>query len=95
MPKARAHLLITGQVQGVYYRSYTMSEAEKLGLTGWIKNNISGSVEVVTEGEREDIEKLIAWCYKGPPSAKVVKVEVEWHQYKEEFDRFGVEYTKY
>lgn len=95
MAKARARLLVIGRVQGVYYRSYTRSEAEKLGLTGWVKNNINGSVEIVAEGEKDDIEKLIVCCQKGPPSAKVTNVEIEWYQYKQEFDRFNVQYTRY
>jgi len=94
MSIARAHILITGQVQGVYYRSYARAEAEKLNLQGLVRNCIGGSVEIVAEGKREDIESMISWCHKGPPSAKVIHVEVEWQQPQEEFDRFAIEYTK-
>ncbi|MFH1766631.1 MAG: acylphosphatase [Patescibacteria group bacterium] len=95
MSKARAHILITGRVQGVYFRSYTRAEAEKFNLSGWVRNSIGGSVEIVAEGEKKDIEKLIAWCHKGPSSANVVNVEVEWHEYKGEFDRFSIEYARH
>ncbi len=94
MSRARAHILITGRVQGVYYRSYARAEAERLNLLGWVRNCIGGSVEIAAEGTRDDIESMISWCRKGSPSAKVIHVDVEWQQPKDEFDRFTIEYPK-
>jgi acylphosphatase len=94
MPKAHAHILVTGRVQGVYFRSYTRAEAEKNNLHGWVRNSVGGSVEIAAEGEKEAIKRLIAWCHKGSPSATVVNVKVDWEQYTGEFDRFVIEYTR-
>ncbi len=76
--KARAHLRISGRVQGVYYRASMVQEAQKLGLTGWVRNRDDGSVETVAEGARADIEALIAWSHHGPAGARVDKIEVQW-----------------
>jgi acylphosphatase len=73
----RARLLVSGRVQGVYFRGSTAKEAERLGLTGWVKNLADGRVEAVVEGPKEAVEELVAWCWKGPPSAKVDDVAVQ------------------
>ena len=90
--KVRAHVLIKGRVQGVFFRAETRSQAYSLGLTGWVRNRWAGSVEVVFEGEDQKVRKMIAWCYKGPPSAVVDDVEVRWEDYKGEFASFSVRY---
>ncbi|UCG93871.1 MAG: acylphosphatase [Candidatus Aerophobus sp.] len=90
--KVRAHVLIKGRVQGVFFRAETRSQAYSLGLTGWVRNRWGGSVEAVFEGEDQKVRKMIAWCYKGPPSAVVEDVEVEWEDYKGEFASFSVRY---
>ncbi len=92
MEKARAHLLISGRVQGVFYRSFTEDTANILHLNGWVKNLSDGRVEAVFEGKREDIEKAIKSCYKGPPAAKVNVIDVKWEPFKGEFDVFSVRY---
>lgn len=92
MSKSRAHILITGRVQGVYFRSYARAEAEKLSLSGWVRNSAGGSVELVVEGEKEDVEAMIGWCRKGPPSAIVTNVSTEWEDFKDEFDCFYIDY---
>jgi len=92
MTKERAHLLITGRVQGVYFRSYARSEAENMKLRGWVRNSVGGSVEILVEGKKTDILKFIDWCHQGSPSAKVSKVQVEWQVYKGEFERFSISY---
>lgn len=71
----RVHVLISGQVQGVFFRSFTQAKAQELGLAGWVKNLDNGQVEAVFEGEPEKVEKMINWCYKGPPASQVKKVE--------------------
>ena len=88
--KVRAHLLISGRVQGVAFRYYTQDIAQSLGIKGWVKNCWDGKVEIVVEGEEEKVKKLIGWCYQGPGSAMVEKVDVEWEEYREEFITFGI-----
>jgi acylphosphatase len=75
---ARLHAIVAGRVQGVSFRYYTQDYAEQLGLTGWVKNRRDGSVEVLAEGPRADLEKLFAWLNHGPPAARVQSVQVEW-----------------
>lgn len=93
MAKARAHLMIRGRVQGVFYRAETVDQAKALGLVGWVRNRRDGAVEVVAEGEKERIEQLIAWCWKGPALAHVATVEVEWYPATGEFQEFRVAYS--
>lgn len=71
------HLLITGKVQGVYYRASAKDKAVELSLTGWVKNTASGDVEAVVTGPNAAILTFIAWCRQGPPSAEVEEVKVE------------------
>lgn len=75
---ARAEVVVTGRVQGVGFRWAARDEAERLGLAGWVRNRPDGSVEAAFEGPRERVESMIAWCRKGPPSARVVDVRVAW-----------------
>jgi acylphosphatase len=74
----RAELLISGLVQGVFYRASAQQEGLRLGLTGEVRNLPGGEVEAIVEGEKEAIDEFIAWCKRGPPSARVEKVEVRW-----------------
>lgn len=91
MTKSKVHLRIEGRVQGVFFRASTMDKARELGLTGWVRNNPDGSVEVVAEGLREDVEKLVAWSLKGPRHAVVNNVEVDWEPYLDEYTDFTIE----
>lgn len=92
MARVRAHVVISGYVQGVFFRSYTKEEAEMLGITGWVMNCAGGDVEAVFEGEKEDVEKMILWCQKGPPSAHVHDVQVAWEGYAGDYDAFSMKY---
>lgn len=83
------HLLIKGKVQHVFYRATAKGEAEKLRLTGWIKNTPEGNVEIVVNGSQKNIERYIDWCWKGPSRAKVESVEVKNLQ-EEQFDEFRI-----
>ncbi|MEK7197176.1 MAG: acylphosphatase, partial [Nitrospirota bacterium] len=74
MGNARAYLLISGKVQGVFFRSFTEDVARSMGLKGWVKNCSDGKVEAVLEGKKDDIEKAIRSCYKGPPAARVSSI---------------------
>ncbi len=92
MGNARAHLIISGRVQGVFYRAFTEDVAQLLGLKGWVKNRSDGSVEAVFEGSKDEIEKAISQCHKGPPASKVASIDVKWEDFKGEFESFSVRY---
>ncbi|MEW5804652.1 MAG: acylphosphatase [bacterium] len=91
--KVRAHLFVSGMVQGVFFRSSTQSEANRLGVQGWVRNLGDGRVEVVAEGEKADVEKLVAWCHHGPVGARVIKVESRWEGYTGEYSSFSISYA--
>jgi acylphosphatase len=74
--KTQVHVVISGTVQGVWYRASTKVMAEQLGLTGWVKNRPDGCVEAVFEGEEQKVKEMVAWCWQGPPNAKVTDVQL-------------------
>ena len=86
----RGHIFITGRVQGVAFRYYTQKIANKLGITGWIRNCVDGKVEIIAEGSKERVRQLIDWCHEGPRSAIVKKVDLTWEEYRGEFLFFNV-----
>ncbi|MEX2690465.1 MAG: acylphosphatase [Candidatus Njordarchaeia archaeon] len=86
----RAHVYISGLVQGVGFRYSTYIHAKRLGLTGWVKNRMDGRVEAVFEGLKPNVQAMIDWCRRGPPAAVVENVEVIWEPYKGEFDDFEI-----
>lgn len=89
---ARAHVIIVGRVQGVFFRVETQRAAERIGLSGWVRNVSDGNVEALFEGPREQVEKAIQWCHRGSPAAKVSHVNVDWETYTGEFDGFEITY---
>jgi acylphosphatase len=90
--KARAHLIISGFVQGVFFRAHTQDKALELGLEGWVRNRYDGTVEAVFEGEKDKVEEMIGWCQRGPSGARVSGVSVDWEDYKGEFRGFDILY---
>ena len=90
MDNIRAHLIIEGRVQGVWFRDSTRNEATRLNLTGWVKNRFDGSVELVAEGSQEEVKKLIEWCHHGPPAARVTRVNEINEDYTGMFDSFRI-----
>ncbi|TEB05344.1 Acylphosphatase [Pelotomaculum schinkii] len=91
MPQAvRAHLIVTGLVQGVYYRATARQEARTLNITGWVKNRTDGAVEAVIEGDRVKVLKFIDWCRQGPPASQVRGVQVEWGDFRGEYQDFSI-----
>jgi acylphosphatase len=86
----RANVKISGMVQGVFFRAYTREKAVQMGVTGWVRNLRDGRVEGLFEGNQRAVSELISWCRKGPPSARVKDVDVEWGEYSGEFDTFLV-----
>ena len=73
----RAHVRISGQVQGVFFRDSTRQKAEELGLAGWVKNTPDGSVEAVFEGPSEKVREMLRWCEEGPRQASVENVDTD------------------
>lgn len=92
MEKGRVHLRINGYVQGVFFRGNTKDVADRLRLTGWVRNLPDGSVEVVFEGQKDTLKQALQWCYKGPPGASVTNIDEKWLDYTGEFDRFEIRY---
>ena len=86
----RAELLITGRVQGVFYRASAQQEAQRLGVYGEIRNLPGGDVEAIVEGEEAAIDEFIAWCRRGPPAAQVDHVRVRSGPARGEFRTFRV-----
>lgn len=86
----RCRVIISGKVQGVFFRSSTKSAAVELDITGWVRNRPDGMVEVVFEGEKGNVEQMIDWCRKGPELARVTDVEVISERYTGEFKSFEV-----
>jgi acylphosphatase len=91
MPElVRLSAIVHGRVQGVFFRDFTYTEANALGLTGYVRNLPDGTVETVAEGSREALERLLEQIRVGPPAAQVVKLEPRWQDSSGEFDRFEV-----
>lgn len=88
----RVHIIISGDVQGVGFRGWVVGQAKELSITGWVKNRKDGAVEVVAEGQKNDLEELVKRCQHGPEVAWVEKVDVQWQEGKEEFVNFDVVY---
>ena len=84
------HLIVKGRVQGVCYRANTQKQAQRLGLSGWVRNLPNGDVEVVACGDAAALQQLVAWCRQGPTLAKVSDVMVQAYGAGEVFEDFRV-----
>ena len=93
MEKISAQVVIHGWVQGVYFRAFTRDQARSLGLTGWVRNRRDGAVEAYFEGEKEKVEKMVAWCHQGSPPSRVEKVEVSFESFSGTFESFQIRYN--
>ena len=90
--KARAHLIVSGRVQGVCFRAETQKAATIFGVYGWVRNKRDGTIEVVVEGVKDDVMSLINWCKTGPPISRVEKVDIAWQDCQGEFGPFGIRF---
>ena len=88
----RVRVIVSGIVQGVFFRAATRRAAADLNLTGWVRNMDDGRVEAVLEGEDADVEKMIALCHKGPPSARVENVTTSEEHYTGGFSDFSIKH---
>jgi acylphosphatase len=87
-----AHIFILGFVQGVGYRRFVKWNAKKLNLRGWVKNTDDGRVEAVIQGGKEEIEKLITICKKGPFLSEVKSVDINWGNDETSFSSFEIRF---
>ena len=92
MSKSRAHVYVSGKVQGVCFRASTQDKALMLGIRGWVKNCMDGGVEAIFEGEKDAVDKIVTWCKSGPPGALVKKLDVHSEAYTGEFEEFSIAY---
>jgi len=90
--KAAAEVLVSGRVQGVYYRVFTEQEANLLGLTGYVRNLPDGRVQIEVEGNRRDLEELIKRLWKGPGRAQVTDVQASFRPAQGKFTVFSIRY---
>jgi acylphosphatase len=88
--KTQMHVVISGRVQGVWFRAGTKEKADELGLTGWVKNTSTGDVEAVFEGDEPAVREMLVWCRRGPPLAKVTAVKETQNQYSGAFPDFSI-----
>lgn len=90
--KARVHAIISGRVQGVFFRMETKRMADKLGVFGWVRNQPDGTVEAVFEADRKNVDAALSWCRKGPALSSVEQVDLNWEAYTGEFEGFKIVY---
>ena len=86
------HAIVHGRVQGVNYRYYTVREATRLELTGWVRNRRDGTVEVLAEGSRAQLDQLVTFLQRGPSSAKVQQTDLTWREVSGTYDDFTIRY---
>jgi acylphosphatase len=89
--RTRAHVFVTGTVQGVYYRASTRDAARERDLDGWVKNLDDGRVEAVFEGPQDAVEEMVEWCHTGSEAAEVESVDVDYGDPEGE-SGFGIEW---
>jgi acylphosphatase len=88
----QAHILVSGRVHGVFFRATTRDKARQLGLKGFVRNLVNGDVEVVAQGEQQDLYKLLEFCRQGPPGAEVEGIDIEYKDVKEKFNGFDIKF---
>ena len=86
----KAHVIIEGRVQGVFFRAETQRAAEQIGVRGWVRNNSDGNVEAVFEGSAQLVNQAVEWCWKGSPMSHVTDVRVAWEEPTQEYQSFAI-----
>ncbi len=86
----RVHLIISGKVQGVYFRKHTQDVSLQNYVYGWVKNLLNGDVECVLEGLKSNVDKVISWCHQGPPNSRVDNVEIKCEAFTGNFTDFKI-----
>ncbi len=90
--KERAHIFVSGRVQGVFFRARTRDKAKSIGVAGWVRNLPDGRVEIMLEGGKDKLAAMINWLKKGSLFARVDGTDVAWEEYKNEFNDFEIKY---
>jgi acylphosphatase len=90
--KVRAHVIISGRVQGVFFRMETKRAADSCEVLGWVRNRRDGTVEAIFEGNEENVNSILEWCKGGPRLADVKKVDVELEDYTGDYYEFELRY---
>ncbi len=88
----RMQVIVSGRVQGVFFRAYTEKAAVSFNLTGWVRNLPDGRVEILVEGKDADVDAMLTWCRKGSPSSNVTGTEISEEPFAGEFSRFSIRY---
>ena len=87
----KIRVMISGNVQGVFFRISTQDKARELELTGWVKNIFNNAVEILAEGDREKLSLFTGWLQLGPPNATIDKISIEWEENSvKEFSSFEI-----
>lgn len=86
------YIKASGWVQGVNFRHEALKFAGEFGVSGWVKNTADGSIEILAQGEKENLEKFLAWASRGPPAAEVDTVDFKWREPGEKFETFEIKY---
>ena len=94
MAGVRKRVVISGWVQGVFFRASLLEKAIANNVRGWVRNTPEGDVEAVLEGEESKVQRVIAWCHRGPEGAVVERVEVLSENYTGEFTTFSITYSR-
>jgi len=92
--KTRAQAIISGRVQGVFFRMETKRAADRLGVSGWVRNLKDGTVAAVFEGERDRVDAVLDWCRQGPAQADVTDVVVAWGEFSGKFSDFNINFER-
>ena len=92
--KVRARAIISGRVQGVFFRMETKRAADRIGVFGSVRNLKDGAVEAVFEGDQERVNDILIWCRQGPPHADVTDVTATWGEYTGEFSGFNIAFER-
>ena len=87
-----AHAVISGRVQGVFFRVETQKAAKRLGLRGWVRNLPDGTVEALFQGRQEQVDQMLKWCWQGSPGSKVAEVKVAWEENQGDLAGFAILY---
>lgn len=90
--KIRVHAIISGRVQGVFFRMETQRAARRFGVCGWVRNRRDGTVEALFEGDKDRVDAILDWCKQGPPHAHVTDVKADRREFAGEFETFEISY---
>ena len=86
----RIHLFLSGRVQGVFFRASTKKTADRIGITGFVRNLADGRVEIIAEGDEQALQRFLQWCNQGPRGAHVENISLSTSSYQNEFDNFEI-----